>query len=705
MEKISSLNNAAFSAIPENWVKTKRGISYLNIEAGFDIETSSYFTNDGEDKAASMYIWMFGIGLNHPIYYGRTWDEFLDLTDLLVKFYTLDFQNRLVIYIHNLAYEFQFMRKYFDWEDETVFATGSRNPIKAVTKSGIEFRDSLALSGMSLATTAKNLTKYKVEKLTGDLDYDLIRHHKTELTKKEMAYCENDIKVILSYIKEQLDDRTIDRIPMTNTGRVREYVRSVCMPRNGGKEAAQYRKLIQGLKLDPLTYQMVKNAFQGGFTHSNPNRTGMIIDDVHSYDLSSSYPTVMLAERFPMSRGKHYPLIVRLPELEKLLETHGAVFDIQFTGLKNKIGYESYISESKAFELVNPITSNGRIYEAEELAITITDIDLQIISKVYSWESVKVRNVVAFKMAYLPKAFIMSILKLYGDKTTLKGVEGKEAEYLLSKGMINSTYGMTVTAIIKDENIYCDDEWKIQKANESEKLDSYNTNKNRFLYYPWGVWITAYARRNLWSAIISIGKDYIYSDTDSVKFTDPENKHGDYIERYNKQILRKLHAMAEYYGIDKSLLSPKTIEGVEKTLGVWDSEGVYKRFKTLGAKRYLVQKQNGKYEITVAGLPKSRGMDYILSQCGESSDDIFNYFNDKLTVPAEKSGKLGHWYIDDKINAFVTDYKGDTVEICAESGVYLGKLEYTLSMSKQFIKFIETLASGYIDHGESPTLL
>ena len=705
MEKISSLNNAALSAIPENWVKTKRGISYLNIEAGFDIETSSYFTNDGEDKAASMYIWMFGIGLNHPIYYGRTWDEFLDLTDLLVKFYTLDFQNRLVIYIHNLAYEFQFMRKYFDWEDETVFATGSRNPIKAVTKSGIEFRDSLALSGMSLATTAKNLTKYKVEKLTGDLDYDLIRHHKTELTKKEMAYCENDIKVILSYIKEQLDDRTIDRIPMTNTGRVREYVRSVCMPRNGGKEAAQYRKLIQGLKLDPLTYQMVKNAFQGGFTHSNPNRTGMIIDDVHSYDLSSSYPTVMLAERFPMSRGKHYPLIVRLPELEKLLETHGAVFDIQFTGLKNKIGYESYISESKAFELVNPITSNGRIYEAEELAITITDIDLQIISKVYSWESVKVRNVVAFKMAYLPKAFIMSILKLYGDKTTLKGVEGKEAEYLLSKGMINSTYGMTVTAIIKDENIYCDDEWKIQKANESEKLDSYNTNKNRFLYYPWGVWITAYARRNLWSAIISIGKDYIYSDTDSVKFTDPENKHGDYIERYNKQILRKLHAMAEYYGIDKSLLSPKTIEGVEKTLGVWDSEGVYKRFKTLGAKRYLVQKQNGKYEITVAGLPKSRGMDYILSQCGESSDDIFNYFNDKLTVPAEKSGKLGHWYIDDKINAFVTDYKGDTVEICAESGVYLGKLEYTLSMSKQFIKFIETLASGYIDHGESPTLL
>ena len=705
MKKISSLNNAALSSIPENWVKTKRGINYLNIEAGFDIETSSYFTNDGEDKAASMYIWMFGIGLNHPIYYGRTWDEFLDLTDLLVNFYTLDFQNRLVIYVHNLSYEFQFMRKYFDWEDETVFATGSRNPIKAVTKSGIEFRDSLALSGMSLATTAKNLTKYKVEKLTGDLDYDLIRHHKTELTKKEMAYCENDIKVILSYIKEQLDDRTIDRIPMTNTGRVREYVRSVCMPRNGGKEAAQYRKLIQGLQLDPLTYQMVKNAFQGGFTHSNPNRTGMIIDDVHSYDLSSSYPTVMLAERFPMSRGKHYPLIVRLPELEKLLETHGAVFDIQFTGLKNKIGYESYISESKAFELVNPITSNGRIYEAEEIAITITDIDLQIISRVYSWESVKVRNVVAFKMAYLPKAFIMSILKLYGDKTTLKGVEGKEAEYLLSKGMINSTYGMTVTAIIKDENIYCDDEWKIQKANESEKLDSYNTNKNRFLYYPWGVWITAYARRNLWSAIISIGKDYIYSDTDSVKFTDPENKHCDYIERYNKQILRKLHAMAEYYGIDKSLLSPKTIEGVEKTMGVWDSEGVYKRFKTLGAKRYLVQKQNGKYEITVAGLPKSRGMDYILSQCGESSDDIFNYFNDKLTVPAEKSGKLGHWYIDDKINAFVKDYKGETVEICAESGVYLGKLEYTLSMSKQFIKFIETLASGYIDHGESPTLL
>lgn len=705
MKQLSSLTNEALSKIPEEWVKTKRGINYLNIESGFDIETSSYFTNNGEDRTASMYIWMFGLGLGQPIYYGRTWDEFLDLTDTLIKFFTLDFENRLVIYVHNFSYEFQFMRKYFAWEDETVFATGSRNPIRAVTRNGIEFRDSLALSGMSLATTARNLTKYKVEKLVGDLDYDLIRHHKTELTDKELQYCENDVQIILSYIKEQLDDRTIDRIPMTNTGRVREYVRSVCMPRNGGKEAAQYRTLIQQLKLDPLTYQMVKNAFQGGFTHSNPNRTGMIIEDVHSYDLSSSYPTVMLAERFPMSRGKHYPLITRLPELEKILGNHGAVFDIQFTGLKNKIGYESYISESKAFELVNPITSNGRIYEADELAVTITDIDLQIISRVYSWESVKVRNVVAFKMAYLPKPFIMSILKLYGDKTTLKGVEGKEAEYLLSKGMINSTYGMTVTAIIKDDHIYFDDEWQVQKANEAEKLNDYNTNKNRFLYYPWGVWITAYARRNLWSAIISIGNDYIYSDTDSVKFTDPDNKHGDYIERYNKSIVSKLHTMADYYGIDKELLSPKTIEGESKTLGVWDSEGVYKRFKTLGAKRYLVQKQNGKYEITVAGLPKSRGMEYIKSQCGEDSDKIFDYFNDQLTVPAEHSGKLGHWYIDEKISAYVTDYKGETVEICAESGVFLGKLEYTLSMSKQFVKFMETLASGYIDCGETPSLL
>ena len=37
-------------------------------------------------------------------------------------------------------------------------------------------------------------------------------------------------------------------------------------------------------------------------------------------------------------------------------------------------------------------------------------------------------------------------------------------------------------------------------------------------------------------------------------------------------------------------ISPKTIKGETKTLGVWDFDGFYTDFKTLGAKRYIFRR-------------------------------------------------------------------------------------------------------------------
>ena len=92
------------------------------------------------------------------------------------------------------------------------------------------------------------------------------------------------------------------------------------------------------------------------------------------------------------------------------------------------------------------------------------------------------------------------LTKLYFDKTTLKNVEGKEAEYQVSKGMINSCYGMCVTDPCRDINEYLSlqDEWyeeKLENYQIEDYLKKYNDSFSRFLYYPWGVWITAYARR------------------------------------------------------------------------------------------------------------------------------------------------------------------------------------------------------------------
>ena len=270
----------------------------------------------------------------------------------------------------------------------------------------------------------------------------------------------------------------------------------------------------------------------GGFTHSNPYYTGITLENVGSIDLTSSYPSVMCAELYPMSRPKELQP-ESYDELKQLVKTYCIVLDVKFLGLKNILGYESYISESKCKNLIGATINNGRVYEADELTITLTDVDLQIIERVYSWDKIALKNVMGFRKAYLPKAIIESILNLYQDKTTLKGVQGKEVEYLLSKGMLNSVYGMSVTDIVKDNAIYNEENWDFEKVDIAEEIEKYNGSKNRFLYYAWGIYVTAYARRNLWTGILAVGKDYIYSDTDSIKVLNYEN-HKPYVEAYNK---------------------------------------------------------------------------------------------------------------------------------------------------------------------------
>lgn len=681
-----------------NTIKTRKKVEYINMPCGFDIETSSVMI--GEDKAAFMYIWMIGIGENNPVYYGRTWEEFLDVCSTLQNKLGLSEDKRLVVYVHNLGYEFQFMRHYFKWLE--VFAVAERKPIKALCDYGIEFRDSYILSGYSLANTAKNLTTSSVKKLEGDLDYKLIRHHKTELTAKEMAYCENDVAVVTAYIKEQIDlYGDVSKIPMTNTGRVRSHVRHECYytskthRKSNKSKYMKYRQIMQDLTLDADTYIQLKRAFMGGFTHANANYSGKTLEDVSSIDFTSSYPSVMVSEQFPMSRFKPVE-VTTLKQLQEYCKKYAMVFDIKFINLNCKIEQETYLSESKCYSLVKPVINNGRVVAADELSITLTDVDFEIIENVYSWGNVAIANARFAHKNYLPKSIIKSILELYQDKTTLKDVKGYEVEYLLSKGMLNSIYGMCVTDIVKDNSIY-DGDWQVEKVDIEEEIEHYNTSKNRFLYYAWGLWVTAYARRNLWTGIIAVGNDYIYSDTDSIKLFNYE-KHLPYIEWYNKSIVNKMELMCDYYKFDKALLSPKTKQGKTKVLGVWDFEGTYSRFKTLGAKRYLVQ-EGDNLHITVAGLSKQNGINYMLEQANGDYGEVFRMFDDTLYIPANRTGKMTHTYIDDELKFKVEDYNGETETVNPLSGIHLGDCDFTLSIAMQYKEFLTKLSEGYIYKG------
>lgn len=670
----------------------KSGYYVYNVPCSFDIETSSFYVDDV--KQVCMYVWQFN--LNGLICIGRTWDDFIRMLGLLQKVLFLSEKNRLCCYIHNLSYEFQFFRKWFTWL--SIFSTDIRNPIKALCTYGVEFRDSYILSGYSLETTAKNLHTYHVEKKTGYLNYDITRTSKTPLTHNEIIYCIYDVIVVCAYIKECIDEcGSIVKIPLTNTGRVRNFCREKCFygfsqDENIREQAYyDYRNLMNELTLESDEYNLLKLAFQGGFTHANAYYVGSTLYNVSSYDFTSSYPAVMLSEFFPMGKGFKVN-ISDIQQFNKYSNNFCMVALFKFEGVSPKIFCDNPISLSRCIKCDNPVENNGRVVYADSLVIACTNIDLQVYLAFYNIEHIEISTCYCYAKQYLPRNFILSILKLYNDKTKLKGVEGKEKEYLHSKEMLNSCYGMTVTDIVRDEIDY-NDEWIKTTADATEQIDNYNNNKSRFLFYPWGIFVTSYARRNLFSGIYECNNDYIYSDTDSVKILNKE-KHIKYFEDYNKNILNKLNAMCDYYNIPFDLCKPKTQQGKTKLIGVWDYEGDYKCFKTLGAKRYLYIDSDNKLHSTVAGVSKQGLVKYMVDTY-KTEDNIFNHFDNGLCIPSIYTGKLTHTYIDNEMEGEITDYKGFKNHYYEKSGVHLSPTDFEMSMSRLFIDYLK----GVKTHG------
>lgn len=688
-------------AIDAPIIRDNKKVEYYNIPAGFDIEVSSFYQGQHlpENKRAIMYIWQFGI--HNYVTCGRTWEEFISFLKVLKSAMFLRENRRLIVYVHNLPYEFQFIRKRLNWNK--VFILSERKPVYAITTSGIEFRCSLKLAGgKSLANVASDLIKYKVKKMVGYLDYNQVRTPKTPLSEKELKYCEYDIRVILSYIQEKIEqDGDITKIPLTNTGYVREYCRKQCYSR-----WKSYRRIMDNLTIEPSEYSQLKRAFQGGFTHANAHYVNQTLKKVGSHDFGSSYPAVMLTEKFPMSKGRLIEDNIELETFKSLLFSHCCLFDIEIFNIEPKQYQEHPISRYKCWICENAIIDNGRIVMADHIATTITEQDFFTYLDFYTWESFNIKNLRIYEKGYLPKKFALSILELYQKKTMLKGVDGEEINYNISKNMINASFGMAVTDPVRDEIVYnSDDTFSHNPADISEAIEKYNKNIRRFLYYPWGVWITAYARANLFSGIAEMGDDYVYSDTDSIKSLNT-NLHKPYFDQYNLQMLKKIKAASKYHNIDLSLFSPKTRKGVEKTIGVWEDEGEYENFKTLGAKRYLtfryetksfkdgdveVQLTEPVHQITLAGAHKAKTTAFI-----RKSHNPFETFANGLTIEPDYSGRLTLTYIDEETEGDIVDMYGVPYHYKELSSIHMEPSEYNLSMSEEFIRYLE----GVVDFGE-----
>lgn len=638
--------------------RTRKRIQYKDIITAFDIET----TRLQDIEQSIMYVWQWQFGDEYTVV-GRTWEQF-EAFQRKLKAVLED--SVLVVFVHNLSYEFQFLRGIYQFSQDEVFAIKSRKVLKCSMWDSFEFRCSYIHSNMNLDTYTKKMG-VKHKKLTGTFDYEKIRYPWTELSDEELAYCVHDVQGLVEAIEIEMehDGDNLYTFPLTSTGYVRRDAKKAMSQVN-------YRFVKEQLP-DYEIYKMLREAFRGGNTHANRYYTNYTLHNVHSADRSSSYPDVMCNCKFPIS--EFYRLgDIGYEEVVKMIgkRQKACLMRVAITGLYlTRIDWGCpYLSLSKCRHIENALEDNGRILSADYLETTVTDIDLKIILQEYSFIDIKFYDVATARYGYLPEQLIKTICQYYHYKTELKNVPGQELLYMKSKNKLNSLYGMCAQDPVKQSILFIDNDFKEQNENEAELLLAYN--KKAFLAYQWGVWVTAWARYRLEEGIQLAHGDvndpnapqFVYCDTDSVKYLGEID-----LSKFNTERIKDSKRSGAY------ATDP---QGITHYMGVYEKEHDMCEFRTMGAKKYVYRETpDDKLVCTIAGVSKSLGGKELEEHGGIIA------FHEGFTF--DKAGGLEAVYND---NPEKCDIVRDGHKLKVTSNVVLRPSTYTLGLTADYKRLL-----------------
>ena len=626
--------------------------NYVNILSAFDIETTRLDLpipkGEKQNSHAFMYIWQFQLGMDLTII-GRYWEEFLELIDALCETLylvseqeNLDEIPHLVCWVHNLAFEWQFISYYYPFRNSEVFFREPRKPIYCTMHNCIEFRCSYMQTNMSLEALTK---RYGVEqKLSGQkYNYDKIRFPWTELSDYEIAYCTRDVSSLVRVMQIRMtqDGDNYQTVPLTSTGYVRRDVKEALKP-----IYLQIRDILPKEE----EYRLLRDAFRGGNTHCNKMYSEKTLTGdqaVFSYDMASCYPAMQLTKRYPV-KPWHFLDRVSIERVTNFVELGYAVVGrYVFTNLRLKDKNEPipYLSLSRTNSTGHLKVDNGRILYVDVCEAVLTEIDLDIVQDQYTFDQIAVTSAMVAQKGFLPDEYRDVIRRYYHNKTALKGLEGKTPEetkeilylYQKAKELLNAIFGMSCQSALNSDVFYINGEYivldyetrkkkipelieklkekgiddkELEKALDKAKDVNKTLKKARFPY-SWGVYTTSYARQALQQGIDLAkrssdgtlpGGKMVYCDTDSIKTIGPID-----IEQINKD--RRALAV-RHKGVEKDR------KGKPHYIGEFEFEGSYHSFRSCGAKRYAYIKEGCprsdscktwplcKMGITVSGVSK-----------------------------------------------------------------------------------------------------
>lgn len=615
----------------------------------------------------------------------------------------------IVCYIHNLSYEYQFFKSRLPLDFETVFALQSRRIGKVCSAKGsIEFRCSYLLSNMSLEKFTENYCGDEFRKDKELIDYEVLRFPWTDLNNETYYYSGMDVitlyHAIDSIINREKD--TIKSVPMTNTGYVRRACRIACLGENTKHyktdeekktyfKFRNYRRMFLNCAPTYDQYKMLRDAFRGGNTHANRFKVGSIIENVGSFDFGSSYPAALVCyDGFPMGKLMDCTNSIQTPEdLTRYANRYWLVVKVLFKDLRLRDPYNTlcpYIPFAKGIREWDldenghrkprvGYYDNGRMLKQDGyFTLTFLGCEWDVIRRQYEGE-MKVIKAYYTTAGQLPAALRKTCYEWYKAKTELKNVEGREYEYMKSKNRVNSIYGMMVEQIVKMimdiDKETGDIEQRAPTEEEAQKqIEEFLSPMNRkFLLYQWGVTITAICRVRHMEVIELFDRDFVYGDTDSVKAENIE-KHFEAVAEYN----RKWIAYASQFDVP---IDAYTVTGERQILGYLDYEKSHfsKYFVTLGAKKYCTVDENGKLEITVAGVPKKIGA-RLLGDINNFKPGFVFKTSDSDDLEVRQNWKKLLTYRDN-LNE-VIEIEGHPVQL--KTCIAMERTQYELSISDEY---------------------
>lgn len=688
-------NEMDFTAFTESRSRRERH-HHTPYVAAFDTETST-ITMDG-NQIAFMYVWQMAV--ENEAFYGRTWSEFKRCLQKMKNEMHLAVDYKLIVYVHNLKYDFGFYKKEINLDGNDFVARSRRTVLKHIMDDCFEVRDSAVYTEEPLEHMGEEIG---IPKMKG-YDYSRIRHALTPLTNDELEYCEHDVLILTKYFRLEAEklNCSIYKLALTATQKIKRGINE-----EFARESRMYQNMIMSRQLkdndhDNHILDLLKHAFFGAFNYSSQLIRGITQDNVAGIDISACYGAQCLLHPYPV--GKFTP--IKLPESTDDLKNNpryaGKAMLITFAAKDVSAKYADIgflpINVHNYWQRpasdINNVASK-RVLTASKLEMTLTDVDFRLFLEFYSYSAIKFVSIMASDYGDMPPYMIRSIEKTHRKKLEIQRRNNiikssrpltlaEQLEYTHAKTGVSRIYGILVQDPVRD--LYTWD-----PAINDIKKEGEQKNKSQFqpVLYQWGVWVVAWARYEILRLLLRFsgtGKNFddlktLYSDTDSLYFRFAESDI-EIVKSYNDMINAKISNVAKKYR-----LSPESLTGIG-TLKIT----YYQQFKTTGIKQYCYV-QDDVFDYRCAGLtrpdyqyddnnnqlfnedgtPVNNGMTFFDNF--ENNEERMAAFCREMSIPASDAHVKRNYYNDEPLKnpIEVTDYLGNTTTVQPKSWVVISE--------------------------------